>query len=177
MAEVYIDSLTLENFGPFFGEHTFNFGTLDDRCGILVGGKNGAGKSHLLRALYLAVVGETGVHDLKKVEPASEATRFVFDNSLNRRAQAEGADTVRLQVTISQRDEKGGGSRKAMLTREIRHRPSSGPVWHSYAERFDGSGRIEDKDHLEKLRDALLPRHLARFFNSMPPLDRDLVLS
>ena len=164
MAKVYIDSLTLENFGPFYGEHTFNFGTLNDRCGILIGGKNGAGKTHLLRALYLAVVGETGVHDLRKVEPASEATRFVFDNSLNRRAQAEGVDTVRLQITISQRDEKGGGSRKAMLTREIRHRPNSGPVWTSYAERFDGSGRIEDEDHLEKLRDALLPRHLARFF-------------
>jgi len=164
MAEVYIDSLTLENFGPYFGEHTFNFGSLDDRCGILVGGKNGAGKTHLLRALYLAVVGETGVHDLKKVEPASESTRFVFEKSLNRRAQTEGQDTVRFQVTISQRDEKGGGSRKAALVREIRHRPNSPPVWHSYADRFDGSGRIEDDKHLERLRDALLPRHLARFF-------------
>ncbi len=164
MPEVYVDALTLENFGPYYGEHTFNFGTLSDRCGILIGGKTGAGKTHLLRALYLAVVGETGVYDLKKLEPASEATRFLFDNSLNRRAQAAGADTVRLQVTISRRDEKGGGSRKAMITREIRHRPNSGPVWHSYADRFDGSGRIEDKDHLEKLRDALLPRHLARFF-------------
>ncbi len=26
MPEVYIDSLTLENFGPYYGEHTFNFG-------------------------------------------------------------------------------------------------------------------------------------------------------
>lgn len=111
MPEVYIDSLTLENFGPYYGEHTFNFGTLEDRCGILIGGKNGAGKTHLLRALYLAVVGEAGVIDLKKVEPASEATRFVFERSLNRRAQVEGQDTVRLQVSISQRDEKGGGSR------------------------------------------------------------------
>lgn len=164
MPEVYIDSLSLENFGPYYGEHTFNFGPLDDRCGILIGGKTGAGKTHLLRALYLAVVGEAGVVDLKKVEPAFDVTRFVFEKSLNRRAQAEGQDTVRLQVTISQRDEKGGGSRKAMLVREIRHRPNSGPVWHSYAERFDGSGRIEDEKHLERLRDALLPRHLARFF-------------
>lgn len=164
MAEVHIDSLTLENFGPYYGEHTFNFGTHDDRCGILIGGKNGAGKTHLLRALYLAVVGETGVHDLKKVEPASEATRFAFDRSLNRRAEAEGQDTVKFQVTISQRDEKGGGSRKAVIVREIRHRPNSGPVWRSYADRLDGSGRIEDDKHLEKLRDALLPRHLARFF-------------
>jgi len=164
MPEVYIDSLTLENFGPYYGEHTFSFGPLEDRCGILIGGKNGAGKTHLLRALYLAVVGETGVGDLKKVEPASEASRFIFERSLNRRAQAEGQDTVRLQVAISQRDEQGGGSRKAVLVREIRHRPNSPPVWHSYADRFDGSGRIEDDKHLERLRDALLPRHLARFF-------------
>lgn len=164
MPEVYIDSLTLENFGPYYGEHTFNFGTMDDRCGILIGGKNGVGKTHLLRALYLAVVGETGVVDLKKVEPGSEATRFVFEKSLNRRAQLEGNDTVRLQATISQRDEKGGGGRKALLVREIRHRPNSAPVWSSYADRLDGSGRIEDDKHLEKLRDAMLPRHLARFF-------------
>ncbi|HLG14124.1 MAG TPA: AAA family ATPase [Blastocatellia bacterium] len=164
MPEVYIDSLTLENFGPYYGEHSFNFGPLEGRCGILVGGKNGAGKTHLLRALYLAVVGEAGVVDLKKVEPASEATRFVFEKSLNRRALSEGQDTVRLEVAISQRDEKGGASRRATLVREIRHRPNSGPVWRSYAERNDGSERIEDEKHLEKLRDALLPRHLARFF-------------
>jgi DNA sulfur modification protein DndD len=161
VSDVYIDSLTVKNFGPYYGEHTFNFTTHDNRCGILVGGKNGAGKTHLLRALYLAVTGETGVHDLKKVEPSSESTRFVFEKSLNRRAESEGEDTVLLQVMISQRDEKG--SRKAMFVREIHHRPS-GPVWKSYAERFDGSARIVEQKHLEALRDALLPRHLARFF-------------
>ena len=162
VSEVYIDSLTVRNFGPYYGEHTFNFTTHDDRCGILIGGKNGAGKTHLLRALYLAVTGETGVHDLKKVEPVAEATRFAFEMSLNRRAESEGEDTALLQVTISQRDDKG--TRKALIVREIRHRPNSGPVWHSYADRLDGSARIEDDKHLEALRDALLPRHLARFF-------------
>src|SRR5580765_2479250 len=163
-ARVFLDSVTLENFGPYYGEHTFNFATLEDRCGVLIGGKTGAGKTHLLRALYLAVVGEAGVLDLKKVEPGSEATRFLFEKSLNRRAQAEGRDTIRLQVGISQRDDHGGDSRKAILVREIRYRPNSPPFWRSYADRFDGSPRIEDDLHLEKLRDALLPRHLARFF-------------
>ena len=65
MAEVYIDSLTLENFGPFYGEHPLDFRNLEGRCGILVGGKNGAWKTHILRALYLAVVGEGGVGDLR----------------------------------------------------------------------------------------------------------------
>ena len=164
MAEVYIDELTLENFGPYYGKHTFDFRTIEDRCGILIGGKNGAGKTHLLRALYLAAVGEAGVLDLRKVEPASEATQFVFERALNRRAEAEGQDTVRLGIEISQLGETGGGSRKAKLVREIRYRPNSSPVWRSYADRCDGSGRIEEEKHLTKLRDALLPRHLARFF-------------
>jgi len=34
MAEVFIDSLTLENFGPYYGEHTFNFATLEDTFGL-----------------------------------------------------------------------------------------------------------------------------------------------
>lgn len=164
MAEVYIDSLTVENFGPYYGKHNLVLTPLDDRCGILIGGKNGAGKTHLLRAMYLAVVGESGVVDLKKVEPASEATRFTFENSLNRRAQAEGQDTVRLTIGISQRDEDGGGRRKANLVREIRYRLNSPPAWRSWAEKADDGSRIEDEDRLTKFRDGLLPRHLARFF-------------
>ncbi|MGH9327535.1 MAG: AAA family ATPase [Terriglobia bacterium] len=164
MAEIYIDSLTLENFGPFYGEHKLKFGSLDGRCGILIGGKNGAGKTHLLRALYLAVVGESGVGDLKRVETGSDATRFLFDRSLNRQAQAEGQDAVRLKVEVSLRDDKSGGSRKVELVREIRHRPNSPPVWRSCAQRSDTPGLIEDEQIIQKLRDAFLPRHLARFF-------------
>lgn len=67
MPDVYIDSLTLENFGPYYGEHTFNFTPLGERCSILVGGKNGADKTHFLRALYLVVVGESGVKDWRRV--------------------------------------------------------------------------------------------------------------
>lgn len=69
MPEIHIDSLTLENFGPFYGEYTFNLSNLDGHGGIMVGGKNGSGKTHLLRALYLAVVGESGVGDLKRDDP------------------------------------------------------------------------------------------------------------
>lgn len=68
MADVHIDLLTLENFGPFYGEHTLDFRSLEGKCGILVGGKNGAGKTHVLR-VYLAVLGESGVGDLNRDEP------------------------------------------------------------------------------------------------------------
>jgi DNA sulfur modification protein DndD len=164
MADVHIDKLTLENFGPFHGEHALNFGSLEGRCGILVGGKNGAGKTHLLRALYLAVVGESGVGDLKRVETGSDATRFAFDKSLNRRAQAEGQDTVRLEAEVTLRDDRSGGKRTVVLTREIKYRPNSAPVWRSVARRSESSVLIEDEQIIQKLRDGFLPRHLARFF-------------
>ncbi len=163
MPDVNIDSLTLENFGPFYGEHTLDFRSLEGKCGILVGGKNGAGKTHVLRALYLAVVGESGVGDLKRVETGSEATRFIFEKSLNRRALAEGQDTIRLKAVITLRDDKVG-SRKVELHREIRFRPNSSPVWEHSAVRSDTPGRIDDEQVIQKLRDAFLPRHLARFF-------------
>jgi DNA sulfur modification protein DndD len=164
MPEIHIESLTLENFGPFYGEHTFNFSNLDGRGGILIGGRNGSGKTHLLRALYIAVVGESGVGDLRRVETGSDATRFVFDKVLNRRAQAEGKDTIRLIVSISQHDERGIGNREIQLSREIRFRPSSAPVWRSYAIKSDDHSLIDNEQVIHRLRDAFLPRHLARFF-------------
>lgn len=164
MSDVSIESLTIENFGPYYGPHTLSFGNLEGKCGILVGGKTGAGKTHLLRALYLAVVGESGVGDLKKVEPGSDATRFIFERSLNRKAQAEGNDTTRFSISISQRDAKGAGARKLTLNREIRHRPNSPPVWSSFAKKSGSSEQVDDEQVIQKLRDAFLPRHLARFF-------------
>lgn len=163
MPEVYIDELTLENFGPFYDEHTLNFRSLEGKCGILVGGKNGAGKTHLLRAMYLAIVGESGVGDLRKLEPGTDTTKFVFDKLLNRRAMSEGKDTVRLKAVISLRDAKVG-SRKVEITRSIRFRPNSTPVWEHTATRSDTAGVINDEQVIHKLREAFLPRHLARFF-------------
>lgn len=163
MPEVYIDSLELENFGPFYGPHKIDFRSLEGKCGILIGGKNGAGKTHLLRALYLAVVGERGIGDLRRLETGSAATRFIFEKSLNRRALSEGQDTMWVKAVVTLRDEKVG-SRKVELRREIRFRPNSPPVWEHSAVRSDTPGRIEDEQIIQKLRDAFLPRHLARFF-------------
>src|ERR1700682_4532260 len=112
MSLVSIDSLEIENFGPYYGPHSFNFAPVEERSAVLIGGKMGAGKTHLLRALYLATVGESGEFDLKKLDDGSDATKFLLRESLNRRARTEGCDTTRLSVTISQADAAGTGTRR-----------------------------------------------------------------
>lgn len=164
MPEVYIDSLSINNFGPYYGEHTFELGTEGYRRATLIGGKNGAGKTHLLRALYLATVGESGAIDLKKVESGSDATRFDLAESLNRRAKSEGEDSCSMTLQLSQRDDTGSIGRTLTLVRQVRWRPNSPPVFSSKANLSGDSQWIEDEDKVQKLRDAFLPRHLTRFF-------------
>jgi DNA sulfur modification protein DndD len=162
MNQVFIDSFAVENFGPFYGRKEFHFGPTEERCGVLIGGKNGAGKTHLLRALYLAAVGETGVYDLKNLDVGSDATRFVFDKALNRKAAAEGTDTTRFEISITQRPENGAGAKKLRLIREVTFRPTYA-TWHSEAIKEDGT-KEDDEAVIQRLRDSFLPRHLARFF-------------
>jgi DNA sulfur modification protein DndD len=163
MQFVSVDSLEIENFGPYYGRHIFNFQSLDGRSAVLVGGKNGVGKTHLLRALYLATAGESGKIDLKKLESSADATKFNFEESLNRRAAREGADVARLIVTLSQTDATGSGTRKLTLDREIRYRAAT-TGFKSIARLSGEGGETDDDKKIEKLRDAFLPRHLARFF-------------
>jgi energy-coupling factor transporter ATP-binding protein EcfA2 len=164
MALISIDSLEIENFGPYYGPHSFNFAPVEERSAVLIGGKMGAGKTHLLRALYLATVGESGEFDLKKLDEGSDATKFLLRESLNRRARTEGCDTTRLSVTISQADAAGTGTRKLKLIRDIRFRAGGTIDFRSVARLSDQQADIEDEAKITKLRDAYLPRHLARFF-------------
>ncbi len=164
MPEVYIDSLSVANFGPYYGEHTFDFGVDGYRRATLIGGKNGAGKTHLLRALYLASVGESGVIDLKKLESGSGATKFDLAESLNRRARLEGIDTSVLTLTLNQRDDTDNIGRKLVIEHTIRHRQNSPPLFNSRVMLSSDGQWIDDDKKVQKLRDAFLPRHLTRFF-------------
>ncbi|MBC7367886.1 MAG: AAA family ATPase [Undibacterium sp.] len=164
--QISIESLELTNFGPFYDHNVIDF-KVDKRRPphVLIGGQNGAGKTHLLRALYLGVAGRVGMGDLKDVEAnASGATKFNLDHLLNRRARREGADTCSVRVKILQRDADSGKERTLTLHRDIHFRPNSAPNWISWAESSDNKTKIEDGDMIERLRDVFMPRVLARFF-------------
>jgi DNA sulfur modification protein DndD len=163
MPKVYIDSLSIKNFGPFYGEHVFNFKNLEGKNAILIGGKNGAGKTHILRAIYLALIGEDGIKDIKKFE----TTNFSFNESLNRRAKKEGVRTSELKILLTEKSiEYGRPERKLEIKRKITFNDNSPEIWESSAvnRSINDEERTEEDEEIQKLRDSLLPRHLARFF-------------
>ncbi len=171
MFEVYIDKLIIKDFGPFYDRHEFDFTGTSDKRVILVGGRNGAGKTHLLRAIYLAIAGEAGVRDLKYIESAESGnTGFKVEESLNRLAKSKGRDKSKLSITLRIRDKTDSIGKKVIFTREIRHRSSSPPVFVDKMRKFDDPEEYssekseEHREEIGKTRDDFLPRHLARFF-------------
>lgn len=164
-SQIFIESLRLVNFGPFYGENQLDFTTKrGEPINVLIGGKNGAGKTHLLRALYLAITGKTGLSDLRNVEAESGATRFNVEHLLNRKAKREGTDTCNIEIKVVRRDSDTGKDRWLKVCHTIKFRPHSPLAWKFSAESSGSTRPVEDEDQFAKLRDGFLPRHLAKFF-------------
>jgi len=49
--------LTLRNFGAYYSEHNFHFDVSEKKSVVLIGGKNGAGKTTILEAIRIALYG------------------------------------------------------------------------------------------------------------------------
>lgn len=163
-SQIFIESLRLVNFGPFYGENQLDFTKRGEPTNVLIGGKNGAGKTHLLRALYLAITGKTGLSDLKNVEAESGATRFNVEHLLNRKAKREGTDTCTIEIKVVRRDTDTGKDRWLKVCHTVKFRPSSPLTWKFSAESSGSTRPVEDEEQFAKLRDGFLPRHLAKFF-------------
>lgn len=164
-SQIFIESLRLVNFGPFYGENSLSFTTKrGEPTNVLIGGKNGAGKTHLLRALYLSITGKTGLSDLKNVEAESGATKFNVEQLLNRKAKREGSDTCSIEIKVVRRDSDTGKDRWLKVCHTIKFRPASPLSWKFSAESSGSVRPVEDEDQFAKLRDGFLPRHLAKFF-------------
>jgi DNA sulfur modification protein DndD len=63
---VIFESLTLQNFGPYYGHHSLNLRPEGDRSIILIGGLNGGGKTTLMDALRLALYGQRAQIDRRR---------------------------------------------------------------------------------------------------------------
>lgn len=79
-----LSSITLKNFRQYYGEHTLNFATSDDRHVTVIHGINGAGKTSLFTAINWCLYGDKFVE--KNIGQIGEL--------VNRRALAEGGNVV-----------------------------------------------------------------------------------
>ena len=79
-----LSSITLKNFRQYYGEHTINFATSDDRHVTVIHGDNGAGKTSLFTAINWCLYGDKFVE--KNIGQIGEL--------VNRRALAEGENVV-----------------------------------------------------------------------------------
>jgi len=83
-----IQSLTLENFGPYYGQHKIDFRTSREKPVILVGALNGGGKTTMLEAIKLVLFGKNA--SIARV--GSKGYKAYLKSAINRKAdESEGA--------------------------------------------------------------------------------------
>lgn len=93
---MHINKLTLRNIGAYHGDlNKFDFHTTSERNVILLGGKNGAGKTTILESLRIVLFGSMAYGFITENEPYFRKIRTL----LNRKALNEGL-TDHFQITL-----------------------------------------------------------------------------
>ncbi|MBE9158209.1 DNA sulfur modification protein DndD [Nodosilinea sp. LEGE 06152] len=88
---IFLD-LTLENFGPYYGQHSLNLRLEAGRPIILIGGLNGGGKTTLMDAIRLALYGQRAQIDRRR----SLAYVNFLTQCVNNQAASEESAAVEL---------------------------------------------------------------------------------
>ena len=77
-----INHIVINNLGPYEGEYDFNFKTTKNKNIILLGGKNGAGKTSLFTAIRLCLYGCKSMgYDNQSAKYIKEIHKFINDKA------------------------------------------------------------------------------------------------
>lgn len=78
-----INYIKLNNIGPYIGEHTFNLNTNSSKNIVLIGGKNGAGKTTFLKALKYGLFGSFSLGLKTDTESYFNEINTILNNQTN----------------------------------------------------------------------------------------------
>ena len=98
-----IDNIIFENFRPFYGCVSIDLMTTDGENIILIGGKNGYGKTNFLLGVVWCLYGEliSNVDDSFKAEITNSYTKFL-DDVLNKDKKLEGGKEFSVQLSFTE---------------------------------------------------------------------------
>jgi DNA sulfur modification protein DndD len=100
-----IDKITLNNFRQYQGSNTIDLKTTGEKNIILIGGKNGYGKTNFLMSLVWCLYGEdiTKIDENFKREIQKEGNYSKFlKSSLNWEAEKNGTDKFSVEIELSE---------------------------------------------------------------------------
>lgn len=151
MAKLTIESISIENLGPFREQQTFDLSVHPERPVILIKALNGSGKTTLLNAL------QVGLYGYKAINPARRADYEQFIASLQR-TDATGIARIEMKLVV-----EIGSDRKDLDIRREWIQKDSG-----YRERFrvfeSGVELLGVADEWDDFINGILPVELVHLF-------------
>lgn len=150
---MYITKLLLRNIGAYYGtSHSFDFRTTKERNVVLLGGKNGAGKTTILESLRIVLFGSMAYGFMTDNEPYFKKIHSL----LNRKAVQSGENDYQIKLEYTSTEE----FRKThyILTRHWYFK--KGKVREEFDVRKDGNRltQQEKSDFQNRLREEMPPR-------------------
>lgn len=98
-----LTKLTLSNFGPYRGENSFNLRTTPEEPIVLIGGKNGAGKTTFFESIQICVHGQSALGQRTSQREYEAAIReYMYSDGESSRDEA----AVKLQFEYSNLGER-----------------------------------------------------------------------
>ncbi|WP_373047035.1 DNA sulfur modification protein DndD [Vulgatibacter sp.] len=172
---MYLRKIRLLDWKLYGGEHTFDFPAPGKRRNvILVGAKNGYGKTSLLEAIALGLYGRDGLAIVARADSLGDDERRrqnyrkFIEGAWNDRARAEGRTSMAVELDFE--DDTDGQSinikRTWNFTVDGRLLGDGESVTIDHNGKRRMPGKLEDKDDFARgwIAKAALPAHLAEFF-------------
>ncbi|MFT3769718.1 MAG: AAA family ATPase [Minicystis sp.] len=173
---MYLKSIRLRDWKGYAGEATFEFPRPTKRKNVvLIGARNGHGKTSLLEALMLGLYGRDALQLVARADQrASDEDKFAlsYDEFLQRalhaRALEAGRTSMTVEVTLEDGDEIVSIERTWHFKTNGGHRRNEEDVrlWRGADREPIRAPKLEDRDDFVRgfVARHLLPVHLAQFF-------------
>lgn len=158
--------LDIKNFASYYGQHSVNFDTTDDKSVIIVIGSNGFGKTSMFNAIIWALYGEDYERDLKRIKQR-DITDYVNEAALKETTTTNGTLEMSSVLYFEHNDQEYYISQHIEI-RPIRNGESNITPSIQYRDtklhEITARGDHKEIKHYKLLLDEMLPNNVRDYF-------------